>query len=345
MADTDWDAVINGLRDQITQMQQVITAQQTQITQGEQAMAQVQMGLNQWGLLASSISRKVQTLSDPGTYTGDRAKFHEWWTKMKVWIRAHETILTLNFDKCTAVWSQMEGPIAGRYTANRMNECTDRGIWPDWGILRSEIEAHFSPQTNVEWSQQELHKLKQGFIRIKDFINKFVSLKQQGNVSDDFACALLEQAVRPELLCEVLLTNSDISDWDTFSQSSLRVGRNLERLWIIRGGYTPGYSNSAGSSRFSATGTQPGAGAPMNIGAAQQQPRAGNPQCYNCQQFGHIARNCRNKKVPRGQAPQTARVAEIPTQQAAGPSNDEHIRALQGMDFEAMKAYFADLKG
>ena len=36
MADTNWDAVINGLRDQITQMQQVITAQQTQITQGEQ---------------------------------------------------------------------------------------------------------------------------------------------------------------------------------------------------------------------------------------------------------------------------------------------------------------------
>ena len=105
MADTDWDTVINGLRDQITQLQQVITTQQTQITQGERTMAQVQTGLNQWGLPASTISRKVQTLNDPGTYTGDRAKFHEWWTKMKVWIRAHDTILTLNFDKCTAVWS------------------------------------------------------------------------------------------------------------------------------------------------------------------------------------------------------------------------------------------------
>ena len=84
MADTDWDAVINGLRNQITQMQQVITAQQTQITQGEQAMAQVQSGITQWAILANAISRKVQTLNDPGTYTGDRAKFHEWWTKMKV---------------------------------------------------------------------------------------------------------------------------------------------------------------------------------------------------------------------------------------------------------------------
>ena len=124
----------------------------------------------------------------------------------------------------------MEGPIAGRYTANRMNECTDLGIWPDWGILKDEVEKHFSPQTNIEWSCQELRKLKQGFMRLEDFMNKFISLKQQGNVSDDFACALLEQALRPELLQEVLLTNSDISDWDTFSQSSLRVGRNLERL-------------------------------------------------------------------------------------------------------------------
>ena len=65
-------------------------------------------------------------------------------------------------------------------------------------------------------------------MRIEDFINKFVSLKQQGSVSDDFACTLLEQAIRPKLLREVLLTNCDISNWDNFSQCILKVGRNLE---------------------------------------------------------------------------------------------------------------------
>ena len=83
----------------------------------------------------------------------------------------------------------------------------------------------------------------------------------------------------------------------------------------------------------------------MNIGAAQQQQRAGNPQCYNCQQFGHITHNCRNKKVPRGHQPAAARVAEIPQQPMAGPSNaDERVRALQGMDFDTMRTYFLNLK-
>ena len=163
-------------------------------------MAQMQQGINQWGLPANAISRKVQTLNDSGTYTSDRAKFHKWWIKMKVWIRVHETVLTLNFNKCTAVWSRMKRSIAGHYAANCMNKCTDRGIWPDWGVLRNEVERHFPPQMNGEWSHQELCKLKQGFMRIKDFINKFISLKQQGNISDDFTCALLEQALHPELL-------------------------------------------------------------------------------------------------------------------------------------------------
>ena len=83
----------------------------------------------------------------------------------------------------------------------------------------------------------------------------------------------------------------------------------------------------------------------MNIGTARQQQKGGNPQCYNYQQFRHIAHNCRNKKVPRGQAPQMVRVAETPAQLMAGPSNaDKRVCALQGMDFDMMCAYFLNLK-
>ena len=76
---------------------------------------------------------------------------------MKVWIRAHDSVLALNFDKCTAVWSCMEGPIAGRYAANRMNECTDMGIWPDWGVLKEEVKRHFSVEAIPACTGEMLH--------------------------------------------------------------------------------------------------------------------------------------------------------------------------------------------
>ena len=347
MAD-QWQAALDALQAQVTNLQNTVNQQNAQIVAGNAQNAALQAQQAQWLLPAANISRKVETLADPGRYAGERAKFLEWWTKMKVWVRVNDAILPLAFDKAAAVWSRMEGPIAGRYAANRLNECTRLNFWPDFDDLCVEVEGFFSPQTSSEWAKQELRKLKQGGSRIDDFMAKFVSLKVQGKVSDDFGCALLEQAVKPELLREVLLTNTDISIWEDFVEQTMKVGRNLEWLHILRGGGY-GYQRSyGGGARFSAAGTQPGAGAPMDIGAARQgqpQQRAGNPQCYNCQQFGHIARNCRNKKVPRGQAPQAARVAEIPQQPMAGPSNaDERVRALQGMDFDTMHAYFLNLK-
>ena len=242
----------------------------------------------------------------------------------------------------------MEGPIAGRYAANRLNECTRQNFWPDFDDLCTKVESFFSPQTSTEWAKQELRKLKQGGSRIEDFMAKFISLKVQGKVSDDFACTLLEQAIKPEVLHEVLLTNTDISIWDDFTEQTLKVSCNLEWLQILRGGGYGYQRSSRGGACFSAAGTQPGAGAPMDISAVRQeqpQQRAGNPQCYNCQQFGHIARNCQNAKVPHGQKLAMARVAEIPQQPMAGPLNaDERVRALQGMDFDTMCAYFLNLK-
>ena len=347
MAD-QWQAALDALQAQITNLQNTVNQQNAQIMAGNAQNAALQAQQAQWLLPAANISRKVETLADPGCYSGERAKFMEWWTKMKVWVRVNDAVLPLRFDKAAAVWSRMEGPIVGRYTANRLNECMRQNFWPEFEDLCTEVESFFSPQMSTEWAKQELRKLKQGGSRIEDFMAKFISLKVQGKVSDDFACALLEQAIKPEVLHEVLLTNTDISIWDDFTDQTLKVGRNLEQLQILRGGGYGYQRSSGGGARFSAAGTQPGAGAPMDIGAARQgqpQQRAGNPQCYNCQQFGHIARNCRNKKVPWGQASQVARVAEIPQQPVAGPSNaDERVRALQGMDFDTMRTYFLNLK-
>ena len=103
-----------------------------------------------------------------------------------------------------------------------------------------------------------------------------MSLKHQGKVSDDYGCTLLEQAVKLEILQEVLLAGTDISSWNNFHKDVLKVGCNLEQLQILHGGNSTYQCSSGGGAYFLAVGTQPGAGAPMDISTAcqgQQQQR------------------------------------------------------------------------
>ena len=161
MAD-QWQVALDALQAQITNLQNTVNQQNAQIVAGNAQNAALQAQQAQWLLPAANISRKVETLADPGRYSGERAKFMEWWTKMKVWVRVNDTVLPLRFDKAAAVWSRMEGPIAGRYAANRLNECTRQNFWPEFKDLCNEVESFFSPQTSTEWAKQELRKLKQG---------------------------------------------------------------------------------------------------------------------------------------------------------------------------------------
>ncbi|KIJ58651.1 hypothetical protein HYDPIDRAFT_76939, partial [Hydnomerulius pinastri MD-312] len=92
------------------------------------------------------FSKKVEIIADPGQYAGEEAKFIEWWTKMKIWVRANNNAFSNSFKLCTAVWSRLTGPIAGRYAQTRMVECLNANHWPRDMELIEEVESFFLPQ-------------------------------------------------------------------------------------------------------------------------------------------------------------------------------------------------------
>ena len=102
MAD-QWQATLDELQTQITNLQNMVNQQNAQIVAGNAQNAALQAQQAQWQLPAANISRKVETLADPSCYSGERAKFMEWWTKMKVWVRVNDVILPLWFDKAAAI--------------------------------------------------------------------------------------------------------------------------------------------------------------------------------------------------------------------------------------------------
>ena len=88
-------------------------------------------------------------------YDGSPQKFHEWWSKTKVWVATTHTAAS-DREKAVAVFSCLEGPHVGCYAQVRLDECMANGTWPMWADLQMEIENFFLPGNNQEWARSQL---------------------------------------------------------------------------------------------------------------------------------------------------------------------------------------------
>ena len=59
-------------------------------------------------------ARPKKIVPAPELYDGSPQKFHEWWSKTKVWVATTHTTAT-DQEKAAAVFSHLEGPRVGHY--------------------------------------------------------------------------------------------------------------------------------------------------------------------------------------------------------------------------------------
>ncbi|KIO01571.1 hypothetical protein M404DRAFT_149769, partial [Pisolithus tinctorius Marx 270] len=287
--------------------------------------------------------RRIEVMANLGQYAGDWAKFSEWWVKMKVWVAQNRIVLPTAQDKCTAVWSHMTGPVAGRFSQAKFLLAIITGVWPDTAKMTEDIDRFFTPQTDVEWAKAQMHTMCQGNSHYEEFYMKFESMKVQGQVTDETAGFLLENAVHPTIIKEALrrgYTQGNYLQITHVSREKLKgefpriVPRGAvwkEKLRITRRGGE--YTDSCSSLRgYTApyTRTQPSHGAPMEIGAAQFPPHPVPPhiKCFDCQ-GNHYKWDCPCAKG-KGHAPPSVREVTQEAQETA----------LCQMSFEEMQAFF-----
>ena len=299
---------------------------------------------------APAVAACKKVVADPGTYNGFPARFHKWWSKIKIWMQVSMRGAT-DAEVAAAVYSWLTGPKAGRWAQVRLDHCMAAAhtlaaapaghnlpaAWPTWGDLTAETEGFFLPGNNREWARAQLLRLRQGpRQRIDEFLAQFEALKVQSGCLDEYARDLLKRAVSWKILEQVYL-QAVARDMYLNLCDSVRDMRRAQELFII---------NSQGSPRYfqglytSSSSSASGSGAPMDIGAANMcpQPHGKGLQCYNCQGFGHIARECTQPRRPQQQ--QQTRSA----QHQGGNSDDERVNAVRGMSFAEMWDFFKNLK-
>ena len=239
---------------------------------------------------AGGAARPKKIVPAPELYDRSPQKFHEWWSKTKVWVATTHAAAS-DREKAAAVFSHLEGPRVGHYAQVRLDECMANGAWPTWVDLQTEIENFFLPGNNQEWARSQLLHLRQGpRQRIDNFLAQFQALKVQSACQNEYAKDLLKRAVQRKVLEQVYMRGLPRETWEQVVGAVCTVGRAQE-LFLINTASPTWYF---GTNNYStSSGTPSGSGAPMDIGAANTRPQRGKGiQCYNCQGFGHISCKC-----------------------------------------------------
>jgi hypothetical protein len=181
--------------------------------------------------------------------------------------------------------ARMRGTIPGAYAAMKLKEYEDDEY--DWDDLVEDLKTKFGLIGGEDEAQYKIESLVQGRTHIADFLVMFDSLKTRAGIDDKHAIFLLKKNVRREIVRTIMGYPPSMipSDYDAWKEAILSVGKGYDAPEMNR-------------DRRTASGiVYGGKGQPMDIGRSKPAfDKEGKPKCFNCNLYGHMAKDCRKPK-------------------------------------------------
>ena len=116
-----------------------------QLANGQQALHNtLQQYIAAQGGAGPTCPKKI--VPAPKLYDRSPQKFHEWWSKVKVWVATTHATAT-NCKKAAVVLSHLKGPCVGRYAQVRLDECMATDTWPTWADREQRLRTSSSLET------------------------------------------------------------------------------------------------------------------------------------------------------------------------------------------------------
>ena len=127
---------------------------------------------------------------------------------------------------------------------------------------------------------------KQGKWNTADFIIEFEALAMKADTDKLYAIFLLKKNTWQDIIKMIL------------GYSPIPMLKTLKEWKVAITSVGQGYKSTEGWHDYkTSTGTTYGGrGQPMDIGKSNKNFKNGKPKCFNCNKYGHIAKDCRSEK-------------------------------------------------
>jgi hypothetical protein len=181
----------------------------------------------------------ARLIGDPGTFSGKRTEFTDWWRIMQLHLKFNNVKTPDN--KIAVITSKMKGGVARFFAQKWENWMIDNDDMANWDKFKSELEHSFSLGDTTEIAQIQIEDFKQGNQHINDFIIRFGVLRDTSQIDETHAIFLLKRHVKSDIIKIIMgyppvAIPSDLKEWISAIQS---VGKGQEATQIRHDLLTP----------------------------------------------------------------------------------------------------------
>jgi hypothetical protein len=234
--------------------------------------------------IVETTNPNARLIGDPGIFSGKRTDFADWWRIMQLHLKFNNVKKPDN--KIVVTTSKMKGGVAGFFAQKWETSMIDNDDTADWDKFKKELVHSFSLGDTTEIARIQIEEFKQGNQHINDFIIKFGVLRDTAKIDETHAIFLLKRHVKHDII-KIIMGYPPVAIPDTLKEwieAIQSVGKGQESTQIRQDLLTP-------------TGvTYGGTGQPMELGRKKLVwSKDGTPQCYRCDQYGHIGKECPTK--------------------------------------------------